>query len=185
MHHRHRRGRAQPCERCTLWPQRGYLRRPAARQPARQRRRDADLRHPGDQPGARPRATVRRADCTGQADQRVRVRPAGSACDVGAYEYGPRTLTVDAAALADPAALLFGDLQSALDAAMTGDLGRGARRHLHGQLHRVPGCHHPACRGPGEQAEPRAGLRPARHPAGLVAHAPGAEDAGRDMPARH
>ncbi len=60
--------------------------------------------------------------CTGQTDQRGRVRPASSICDVGAYEYGPRTLTVDAAALADPAALLFGDLQSALDAAMAGDL---------------------------------------------------------------
>ena len=41
---------------------------------------------------------------------------------MGTYEYGPRTLTVDAAALVDPAALLFSDLQSALDAAMTGDL---------------------------------------------------------------
>ena len=61
-------------------------------------------------------------DCTGQQDQRGRTRPAGSACDLGAYEYGPRTLTVDSAALADPAALLFGDLQSALDAAMTGDV---------------------------------------------------------------
>ncbi len=61
-------------------------------------------------------------ECTGQVDQRGRTRPAGSACDLGAYEYGPRTLTVDAAALQDPAALLFGDLQSALDAAMTGDI---------------------------------------------------------------
>ena len=54
----------------------------------------------------------------------TRPLPAGrrSACDLGAYEYGPRTLTVDAAALPDPAALLFGDLQSALDAAMAGDL---------------------------------------------------------------
>ena len=61
-------------------------------------------------------------DCTGQQDQRGRTRPAGWACDLGAYEYGPRTLTVDSAALADPAALLFGDLQRALDAAMTGDV---------------------------------------------------------------
>ena len=40
---------------------------------------------------------------------------------MGAYEYGPRTLTVDAAALPDPDVLLFGDLQTALDRAMTGD----------------------------------------------------------------
>ena len=60
--------------------------------------------------------------CTGQTDQRGRARPAGAACDAGAYEYGPRTLTVDAAATQDAASLLFSELQDALDASMTGDV---------------------------------------------------------------
>ncbi len=61
------------------------------------------------------------AQCGSQVDQRGRARPAGAACDLGAYEYGPRTLIVDAAAVANPDALLFDSLQPALDSSMTGD----------------------------------------------------------------
>ena len=45
----------------------------------------------------------------------------GTGCDIGAYEYGPRTLTVDAAAEPNPAELLYADLQEALDDALAGD----------------------------------------------------------------
>ena len=65
--------------------------------------------------------------CDGQTDQRGRPRPfdvpngLGAGCDIGAYEYGPRTLTVDAAATPNPAELLYADLQEALDDALAND----------------------------------------------------------------
>ncbi len=66
--------------------------------------------------------------CNNQADQRGRPRPfdvpngLGVGCGTGAYEYGPRTFTVDDAAEPDPSSLLYADLQEALDDTMTDDI---------------------------------------------------------------
>ena len=74
------------------------------------------------------------AACMGQTDQRGRPRPFDAvgapplpeqdigACDLGAYEYGPRTVTVDAAAKTDRAALLYRHLQTAIDESFAGDV---------------------------------------------------------------
>ena len=66
-------------------------------------------------------------DCVTTADQRGKARPfdspggGGPRCDIGALEYGPRTLTVCAGCTPDPANLLFDDLQTALYQTMAGD----------------------------------------------------------------
>jgi hypothetical protein len=71
--------------------------------------------------------------CAGQNDQRGRSRPYDTAnapplpaedmpsCDIGAYEYGPRTLTVDAAVQTNRSLLLYQDVQTALNDAFAGD----------------------------------------------------------------
>ena len=65
-------------------------------------------------------ATARRTSAGGQRPFDV-PNGLGTGCDIGAYEYGPRTLTVDAAAEPNPADLLYADLQEALDDALTDD----------------------------------------------------------------
>ena len=59
--------------------------------------------------------------CAVQYDQRGRARPAGSACDIGAFEYGPQRLTVCQDCDRDLLRLRFDDLQEALDRALAGD----------------------------------------------------------------
>ena len=59
--------------------------------------------------------------CAVRYDQRGRARPAGSACDIGAFEYGPQELTVCQHCDRDLARLRFDDLQEALDRSLAGD----------------------------------------------------------------
>lgn len=67
-------------------------------------------------------------NCAVQIDQRGRARPfdvpngLGMHCDIGAYEYGPRTLMVDRKLVADPNNGVFDDLQQALNRSLTGDV---------------------------------------------------------------
>ena len=59
--------------------------------------------------------------CAVGYDQRIRSRPAGNACDIGAFEYGPRELTVCQHCDRDLTRLRFDALQEALDRSLDGD----------------------------------------------------------------
>ncbi|HEY74117.1 MAG TPA: PKD domain-containing protein, partial [Thermoflexia bacterium] len=62
------------------------------------------------------------AACVVTVDQRGKARPIDANCDIGAIEYGPRTLTVCNGCTSDAEELLFADSHAALYHALAGDV---------------------------------------------------------------